>query len=176
MKKLQCLVPIMQAGLYNHLFELSGTRVISFYTSNWKLWIYLHTASLSFTASSGFTILASKYGNYRNLWEIWEALSHKSHTLNCPRINSGNILLKISFKNMNSVGNWSNLLSRICSYHCWQCLWKPFRSFLKIEKATPEKDVTQIYLYSKLSHVQVPGKYLEVFDFACTYTLQTKVC
>lgn len=34
----------MQAGLYNHLFELSGTRVISFYTSNWKLWICLHTA------------------------------------------------------------------------------------------------------------------------------------
>lgn len=83
MKKLQCLVPIMQAGLYNHLFELSGTRVISFYTSNWKLWICLHTASLSFTTSSGFTILPSKYGSYRNLWEIWEALSHKSHTLNC---------------------------------------------------------------------------------------------
>lgn len=45
MMKLQCPLPIMQVGLYNHLFELSCIRVVSYYTSNWKLWISLHTTS-----------------------------------------------------------------------------------------------------------------------------------
>lgn len=43
--KMQCLLPVVPADLHNQLCELSWIRVVSSYTSNWKLWMCLDTAS-----------------------------------------------------------------------------------------------------------------------------------